>query len=98
MGSDVFPLVIPSQAALFNKLPAIVKDFIYQGTCSVTCCLLLIRYLGAFQLFAIAEKFVTECWEVLVCEGWGMDCRYFRNHFERRICFVIACDYKVSIW
>lgn len=37
-----------------------------------------------------------ECWEVLVCEGWVMDSRYFRTHFEPRICFRIAWDYKES--
>lgn len=90
-------MVLPSQAALFNKLPATAKDLLYQGMSSLSCSLLLAHRLGAFQLFAIADKFVMECWEVLVCEGWGMDSRYFRNHFEPGTCFMIACDYKESI-
>jgi len=63
----------------------------------VSCSLLLACYLGAFPLFSIAGKFVMECCKVLVCEGWGVNSRYFRNHFEPRICFMMARDYKQSI-
>lgn len=33
-----------------------------------------------------------------MCEGWDRDSRYFRNHFEPRICFMISWDYEESIW